>query len=351
MKILPLLVFCVSMNRAAADIHVSPTGSDTNPGTLERPVQTPTKARDIAREQIREGLKDPLKIIFAAGTYTLHETLELRPEDSGTAEFPVIWKAADGAKVILSGGLPLQKSWTQGADRIWQVDLKGRGPDAWNFRQLFIDGKRATRARFPNADAANPFLYATGGDMDHVMIAPSLIKPSWNNARDAQINIVPNWRFFNQWNTLTKVDPKTGRIDIADSERHGKIIAGNWFWIEGVKEELDQPGEWFLDATQGILYYMPPVGIDPNTLDIVAPVLNRLINAQGDVNAGTHAQSVTSRLGSTPIPLSCSRTPSILQSATATLKTSAATRFGCISTASATPSTATPCATREAAVY
>ena len=59
-----------------------------------------------------------------------------------------------------------------------------------------------------------------------------------------------------------------------------------------MQEELDQPGEWFLDTASGRLYYMPPAGVDPNTLTIVAPFLNRIVNAQGDVNAGTHVEHV-----------------------------------------------------------
>jgi hypothetical protein len=168
------------------------------------------------------------------------------------------------------------------------------GKDQWNFGQLFVDGSRAVRARFPNVTETNPFLYATGavgnpkGAFDHLVITPALIKPSWGTAADAQINVVPQSRFFNQWNTVTAVDPKTGRIDIADSERHRLIDNGSWFWIEGVQEELDQPGEWFLDPKSGRLSYMPPAGVDPKTQNIVAPFLNRLVNVKGDVDAGTH---------------------------------------------------------------
>ena len=63
----------------------------------------------------------------------------------------------------------------------------------WNFRQLFVDGDRAVRARYPNATAANPFLYTTGavgnpkGAFDHLVINPSMIKPAWGTAADAQI--------------------------------------------------------------------------------------------------------------------------------------------------------------------
>ena len=273
-------------------LYVSPQGSDANAGTVESPLATPRAARDKVRRSIAQGLTAPVEILFAAGTYTLASPLELRPEDSGNEKFPITWQAAPGARVVWSGGLAIPQKWSNGVDGVWQVDLKGIGPDAWNFRQLFVNGKRATRARFPNADAPNPFLYATGGDLDHAIIAPALVKEVWGRARDAQINIVPQWRFFNQWNTVTKVDPQTGRIDIADSERHAKITPGSWFWIEGVREELDQPGEWFWDLQTRQLHYMPAPGVDPNTLDIVAPVLNRIVNARGDVNAGTHVQHV-----------------------------------------------------------
>lgn len=291
---LPFFVLLLAGVRLAAAtvIHVSPQGNDANAGSAESPLATPQAARDKVRALASKGLTEAVEIVFAAGTYTMAGTLELRPEDSGTKDFPVTWKAAPGGKVVWDGGLAIPAKWSKDEGGIWQVDLKGIGPDGWNFRQLFVNGKRATRARFPNADAKNPFLYATGGDLDHAIIDPKLVKESWGRAKDAQINIVPQWRFFNQWNTVTKADPKTGRIDIADSERHAKIIPGNWFWIEGVKGELDQPGEWFFDTEARRLHYLPAAGVDPNTLAITAPVMNRLVNAQGDVNAGTHVQHV-----------------------------------------------------------
>lgn len=276
----------------AVTLHVAPGGNDANPGTAERPLATAHGARDQVRRILSRGPHGALEILFAAGTYMFASPLELRPEDSGTEQSPVTWKAAPGAKVVWSGGAAIPKNWRKGLDGVWEVDLQGVGPEGWNFRQLFVNGRRATRARFPNADAPNPFLYATGGAMDHAMVDPARVKAAWGRARDAQINVVPQWRFFNQWNTVTKVDPTTGRMDLADSERHANIIPGSWFWIEGVREELDQPGEWFLDLQTRRLFYLPEPGVDPNSLDFAAPVLNRIVNAQGDVNAGTHVRHV-----------------------------------------------------------
>jgi hypothetical protein len=222
---------------AATEIHIAPTGSDANPGTVLQPVATPQQAQELVRGLISGGLNDAVEVVFAAGTYHLSLPLELRPEDSGTAAFPITWRAADGASVVLSGGKQLTGTWTAAGDGTWYLDLTGIGLGAgqWNFRQLFVNGSRATRARFPNASAANPFLYATGGALDHAIISPALVKSVWATAPDAQINIVPQSRFFNQWNTVTAVNPSTGRIDLANSERHRTIDSGSWFWIEGVR--------------------------------------------------------------------------------------------------------------------
>jgi Right handed beta helix region len=280
------------MAAAATEIHVAPNGNDGNAGTSASPLATPQEARNKVRKIIAQGLSEPVHVVFADGTYLLDSMLELLPEDSGTAGFPVTWKAAAGARVVWSGGVRIPRKWVKQEDGIWQVDLTGHGPAGWNFRQLFVNENCAIRARFPNADEANPFLYATGGDMDHALLDPSLVKEEWGRARDAQINIVPQWRFFNQWNTVTKVDAARGRIEFADSERHAKIIEGNWFWIEGVREELDQPGEWFFDTETRRLHYLPDPGMNPNELEVIAPSLNRLVYAKGDVNAGTHVQHV-----------------------------------------------------------
>ncbi len=281
--------FAILFRAQAAEFYIAPQGNDANPGTRTAPFATPGRARDAARTVQRT---EPIHITFRGGTYWLTEPLYLDPRDSGAAEAPVIWRAAEGEKVILSGGTPITGTWkTSEEDGVWRVELPGvaRG---WNFRQLFVGGDRGTRARYPNASEQNPFLYATGGGMDHVLIEPALLKETWGAAGDAQLNMVPAWKFFNQWNTVTGVDKARGRIDIADSERHGVIKAGNWFWIEGVKAELDEPGEWYLDREAGDLYYMPEPGVDPNTLHFVAPRLNVLICARGEVEKETHVRYV-----------------------------------------------------------
>lgn len=85
---------------AATVIYVSHTGNDAYPGTAAQPVATPQGAQTCVRSLIAAGLTDSVEVRFAAGTYRISAPLELGPQDSGTAAYPITWKAAAGATVI-----------------------------------------------------------------------------------------------------------------------------------------------------------------------------------------------------------------------------------------------------------
>jgi len=304
-----LSVPCLSFELQTRDFYVSPTGSDLGAGTSASPFATPQRARDAIRALKTGGaLTRPVNVIFRQGTYYLSETLFLEPEDSGTSTAQIIWQAAEGEKVVFSGGRLITDTWSNVDGKTWRIDIpdtKGwiRNPNVaevyqqkpigpWHFRQLFVDGNRAIRARYPNKSATNPFLYATGGATDYLILAAGQTKAAWKGEPDAQINIVINWRFFNQWNDIVDVDTAAGKLRFGNRERNTTVTKGDWFWIEGVKSELDQPDEWYLDLAAGQLYYMPALGKNPNTMEIVAPFLNRIIYLKGDVNSGTHVKYV-----------------------------------------------------------
>jgi hypothetical protein len=306
-----LLTFMILLpgKARAANFCVAPNGSDTNPGTEAKPFATLRRARDAVRNLKKRGaLAGPVDILLRQGVYHLQETLELGPEDSGAENAPITWRAADSEKVVLSGGQRIAGTWKSEDGRIWFVDIpetKGWKPNRavaesyspkptgpWHFRQLFVDGRRVPRARYPNIDEDNPFLYATGGSAEHVQLAQGQVKAAWGREPDAQINIVAQWRFFNQWNDVAAVDPAKSTIRLGERERHGKIIPGNWFWIEGVRAELDEANEWYLSPEEGRLYYMPGKGKNPNDMKITAPRLNRIVYLKGDVEKGTHVEHV-----------------------------------------------------------
>jgi len=290
-----LLLLTTFATLHAVEFHVSIDGSDHGPGTEERPFRTILRARDVVRElKMRGPLATPVEVIIHGGTYFLPETILLTPQDSGTDQAPVVYRAADGETVVLSGGERVAGPWRKEDGEIWSAELPA-SKDQRNFRQLFVHGRREIRARFPNADAPTPHLFGGGGRKDSITVEPGIIKPSWGAARDAQVHVVPEWRFFNQIQTVTGVDVASSTIRLGPDEQHARIVDGSWFHIEGVREELDQPREWFFDDQTHRLFYWPEAGQDPNRLEMVAPRLNRIFQFQGDVNAGTQVEHVILR--------------------------------------------------------
>lgn len=290
-------------------IHVAVNGKDSNDGSFTKPLGSFEAAQQAVRAAKKSGIKTSIEVIVHGGTYYLPQTIEFTAEDSGTISAPIVWKAAAGEKVVLSGGRPITGNWQKGKDGIWYTDVpktKGWKADVnapekyskemqspWNFRELFVNGKRAIRARYPNANQDNPFLYAVSSNNNQVKVADGKLKKSWGGEADAQINIVPRWRFFNQWNDVVGIDAEKSTISLGPRELHFEIDKGSWFWIEGVKAELDMPGEWYLDHNQGKLHYKPLAGESPNNAEIVAPYLNRIFYLKGDLETGSYVKHLS----------------------------------------------------------
>jgi len=143
MRGFPWILLLVAAPVAAAEIHVSPTGDDGNSGTAERPLRTFAAAQQAARKMNAQ------TVLFHAGTYYLPEPIVITPEDSGTT-----YAAAPGETVVLSGGSKLDLQWQPFRDGIVQA----RTPDGLAIDQLFVNGRRQHRARYPNFDPdARPY--------------------------------------------------------------------------------------------------------------------------------------------------------------------------------------------------
>src|SRR5262245_25381123 len=92
---------------AATTVYVSPTGSDTNPGTsASAPLKTVGKAQQVVRGLVA-GQTGDVTVSLADGVYPLSSALSLDSGDSGTGGHNVVWTAAAGAHPVLSGGIAL----------------------------------------------------------------------------------------------------------------------------------------------------------------------------------------------------------------------------------------------------
>jgi hypothetical protein len=149
---------------ARADFYVSPQGDDGNPGTLRQPFKTPQRARDAVRAfRAKSDAKTPadgVTVWLRGGRYELTETFVLEPEDSGRQGRPVVYRPYGDERPVLSGGRLIQ-GWKkiqgelpglpQAARRnLWAASVPDAKSGTWHFRQLWADGKRLVRARWPN---------------------------------------------------------------------------------------------------------------------------------------------------------------------------------------------------------
>ena len=137
------------------DFYVAVNGKDTNPGTAAAPFASMARAREAVRAKVVAGLTGDILVQIGGGVYSLEETLTFGPEDSGTEQHSVTYAAAPGERVVLSGGRRIA-GWKKGAGDIWTAEIPEVKAGRWYFRQLFVDGKRAVRARTPNVDSREP---------------------------------------------------------------------------------------------------------------------------------------------------------------------------------------------------
>ena len=159
------MMLAATVGAQAGTLYVSPAGRAGAPGTIDRPLPSITAARDAIRAARRAGAAGPETVLLRGGFYYLPETFVLTPEDSD-----VTYAAYAGERPILSGGRRIA-GWKKGPDNIWSASAD------WEFRQLFINGRRATRARTPN----NGFYRIDGASSQD---RPFLLKYRGNDIRE-----------------------------------------------------------------------------------------------------------------------------------------------------------------------
>lgn len=257
------------------------------------------RARGAVRElKEKNGLKEPVTVMVRGGKYYLEETLVLGPEDSGTRDFPITYTAYPGEKPILSGGRKVT-GWKPYKGKILQCELQGAKGGKWKFRQLFFNGERQIRARYPNFDPENPlyggWAFPEGPAEESSFTAfkykPGTFKHQWEKPTEAEVFMLHRWGVVNIIPIKT-IDEENRVITMVEKVRGGGEDVFPWFdpqpissnryrfYVENLLEELDQPGEWCLDSEEGIVYFWPPTE-STEEMEVVAPILNCLVDLRG----------------------------------------------------------------------
>ena len=154
------------------EFFVAPNGDDAATGGRDAPFATLQRARDAIRHARSGGGSRHIVVTVRGGTYYLAGTLVLGPEDSGSADAPVVWRSAPSEEAILSGGRAITTHWSTRDGKIYFTDIPEAGNGKWRFSELFVNERRAVKARYPNYLANDPdgksWLYVGGGTHDRV---------------------------------------------------------------------------------------------------------------------------------------------------------------------------------------
>jgi hypothetical protein len=286
------------------EFFVSLNGNDSwsgrlaAPGDKDGPFRTVARARDAVRASRRtKSQPQPIRVVLRGGTYYLDRTLEFGSEDSGTENAPVVYTAAPGEKVILSGGRRLSGSRRGVANghEAWIVDIPEAKAGTWRFRQLFVNGERQQRPRLPRqGEYRIESLPGYTGDFlrsptKQFVYSPGHIVPAWRNLQDVEIVGITRW--IDNRLPIERVDAdrrvvsfdRTSLFALVESSDRPSV-----YWVENVFEALDSPGQWYLDRPQGRLYYLPRQGEEVLSAEIIAPRLPQVMRVVGRPGALVH---------------------------------------------------------------
>jgi hypothetical protein len=290
-------------NPGTVDFFVSRQGKDTwsgkraDPNEKDGPFATVARAREAVRALLKTQKEPrPVRVILRGGTYYLDAPLEFGPEDSGTERAPVIYRAAPGEKVVLSGGRRLDGGhWGEVHGRkAWMVDIPEVKEGRWRFRQLFVNGERRPRTRLPKqGEYRIASLPGYTGDFlrsptRQFVYAPGDIVPTWRNLQDVEVVGITRW--LDNRLPIESVNGETRTVTF-DRPSLFALVSGDRpgvYWVENVFDALDTPGQWYLDRPGGVLYYLPRPGEEMPSAETVAPRLAQVVRVVGREGAPVH---------------------------------------------------------------
>ena len=304
MKKLFVTAICILCSHwlLADEIWISPKGSDFNDGTRQFPKATLTSALRQAREWRRtedNRIQGGITIYMEGGTYAFYEPVFIRPEDSGTKESPTIIRSVGDEKVILSGGISINGWKKQG--KVWVADVPAFNGRPLDFRQLWVNGKKAVRARdvedfekmnrICSVDEKNEILYVPAVSIRRLIDNKGNLKAKYAEMVLHQMWCVANLRIrsvevqgdsaairFHQPESRIQFEHPWPR-PMVTTDGHNSA-----FYLTNARELQDVPGEWYHDIDARKVYYYPREGEKMQEAEVIVPAVETLVRVEGTLD-------------------------------------------------------------------
>lgn len=292
--------------RVARQIHVSIEGNDqSGDGSATRPFASLERARDEIRHwhQADQAVAGLTEVVFGPGQYQLAQTVRLDERDAGRRYAPITYRAQKQGQTILYGGRRLggfqpvteptilERLPEAARGKVLQADLHalgiedfgtltvrggiGQGPSPPSL-ELYFNGKPMTLARWPNAGFIRIAELVEPGDVAEQQ--PSVIRYAddrhtrWLQAEDPWLFGFFHFLWADATIGVDQIDPPSGTLTTrAPYNYDGRAMSdgqGIIYYAFNLLEEIDQPGEWYLNRETGLLYLYPPSDPKAATIEI-----------------------------------------------------------------------------------
>lgn len=264
---------------SAADIYVKPG---------ESLVHALRKVRELRRLE-DPSVKDGVTIHLAPGDYYLYEALFVRPEDSGTPESPTVITSEGGA--VLHGGVQVTGWKRQG--KLLVADAPNFNGRPLDFRQLYINGRKAVRAR-DVVDFEKMYRIIRNDKVNEILWVPSEAVKKIQKAKYVEMVLHEMWCVANLRIKSIEVQGDSAAIRFHHPESRLQFEhpwpspmvttdgRNSAFYLTNAKELLDEPGEWYHDIEARKLYYYPCEG--EVIEEAIVPAIETLVHVEGTLD-------------------------------------------------------------------
>ncbi|MFF4361492.1 RICIN domain-containing protein [Streptomyces sp. NPDC001604] len=266
---------------ATTNFYVDPVnGSDSNSGTSTASAFKTIQAAQAAVRAVNANMSDDIVVNLRGGTYPLTAPISFGTSDSGTNGHTVVYQAYNGETPVITGGKAIT-GWTAAANGEYKAPV-----GSLNFRQLYVNGVRATRARFP--DLGSDFQLQGSDKTNKLLKVLSSQVSNWNNLSQVEMMLETQWG--ESYLRLKSISSANGiaNVSIQDHEagilfqRPFPILAdGSPLHFENAHEFLNEPGEFYVDTAAQTVYYKPRPGEDMSTATVQAPTVQTLFDIKG----------------------------------------------------------------------
>ncbi|MCB0628250.1 MAG: right-handed parallel beta-helix repeat-containing protein [Saprospiraceae bacterium] len=276
-----LLFFTIACSPASSEFYVSPDGDDNNNGSQEKPFATLVRARQAALQSLADQ-SGSATIWLQPGRHVVTESIVFKAEDFPDTTSRLYVKGIGEA--ILSGG-QLLSNWQRTDDGLWMTQLPSGADSITYVRELFVNGRRAIRSRFPNEGYIR--IARAGEDKRTHFFFGEGDFPLPQRAKDTELVLMHDWSssripvqsIDTVAQILTPVDWIGARVldffTLDHWEEHPR------YFLENDLRFIDQDYEWYFDPEARRIYLKLPAAQDINELEIIVPVAEGLLELEG----------------------------------------------------------------------